>query len=174
MDYAVPNPMQGLTRILVVDDDAPTLRMIEFILQSEGYEVVGAANGMAATSQCIDEQPDLLLLNVQLPDSNGFDVYAHLQELGYSGPVVFVTARPDIAEVLTERRLNVAGYLVKPLYPDEVVVLVRRVLQTRREMAVRTARAQPIWDSVKPATTAQTPIAATYHPDMRSHPDMVP
>lgn len=128
MDPAPPNANPVPIRILVVDDDAPTLRMVEFILESEGYQVAAAPNGALGLAHCQAALPDLLLLNVLLPDSDGFEIYDQLRTLGYPGPVIFMTARPDIPEVLENRQLEVVGCLVKPLHPEDVLALVGRTL----------------------------------------------
>lgn len=123
--YLRANPVPA--HILVVDDDAPTVRLIDFLLTSDGYRITTAPNGRLALDFCQRELPDLTLLNVLLPDFDGFEVYQRLLELGYKGPVIFITARPDIPEVLQDRHMDVAGCLVKPLILDEVENIVGRV-----------------------------------------------
>jgi len=111
-------------KILVVDDDAPTVRLIEFLLGLDGYRIQSAPNGMTALDLCKQEFPDLIILNVLLPDSDGFYVCERLRHLGYSGPIIFTTARPDIPHMIRERKLDVAGCLLKPLMLDEIEALV--------------------------------------------------
>ncbi|MHB0868398.1 MAG: response regulator transcription factor [Chloroflexota bacterium] len=112
-------------RVLVVDDDAPTVRMVQFLLEAEGMDVASAADGKTALREYAAQHPDLILLNVIMPGTNGFQMYDRLLALGYQGPVVFITARPDIPEVLLELHMAVAGCLVKPLHPDALLRVVQ-------------------------------------------------
>lgn len=116
--------------VLVVDDDAPTVRMIRFLLESEGFDVSGAPDAEIALGEYLRHPPDVILLNVIMPGTDGLDLHDRLRRLGYLGPVVFVTARPDVLEILAGRQMAVAGCLVKPLHPEEVVLLVRQVLDS--------------------------------------------
>ena len=122
--------VSGIAHVLVVDDDAPTVRLIQFLLQDEGLIVSSAADGETAITQYLRQPPDLILLNVTMPDTDGFELHDRLRALGYLGPVFFVTARPDIPRVLLERQLEVAGCMVKPLHPEEILLLVREALST--------------------------------------------
>ncbi|MGE5620265.1 MAG: response regulator transcription factor [Sphingomonadaceae bacterium] len=114
--------------VLVVDDDAPTVRLIQYLLESEGLAVASAADGESALREYARRVPDLILLNVIMPDTDGIWLHDRLRVMGYRGPVVIVTARPDIPELLAELRIKVAGCLVKPLHADELLSTVRGAL----------------------------------------------
>ncbi len=133
MANAVPESCPAPARVLVVDDDAPTVRMIQFLLKEEGLFVSSAADGDTAMAEYLKASPDLILLNVIMPGTDGFRLYSRFRELGYQGPVMFVTARPDVPELLMELKLDVAGCLVKPLHPDEMLPLVWSALESGRD-----------------------------------------
>ncbi len=121
------NPARPV-HILIIDDDAPTVRMIQFLLDQEGLQTSSANDGESALQQYLIQVPDLILLNVIMPDTDGFQLHNRFRELGYEGLVMFVTARPDIPIILAELELDVAGCIVKPLHPDEVLDLVQDAL----------------------------------------------
>ncbi len=118
-------------RVLVVDDDAPTVRMIQFLLEGDGFLVSCANDADGAIAQYSRENADLVLLNVVMPGVDGFELHDRLVGMGYRGPVVFVTARPDVCEMVDARQINCASCLVKPLHADDVTGLIHRLLPCR-------------------------------------------
>lgn len=102
--------------------------MIQFLLEGEGLLVSCANDAESAIEEYLRVSADLVLLNVVMPGSDGFDLHRRLGELGYQGQVVFVTARPDVCEILDARQIGCAGCLVKPLHADDVTGLIRRLL----------------------------------------------
>ena len=83
-------------RVLVVDDDRIGARMVEFLLSEQGYTVVTAESADAALVEIEQQLPDLLLLDVNLPEINGFELYTQLRERGLDIPVIFLTAKGEI------------------------------------------------------------------------------
>lgn len=118
-------------RVLVVDDDAPTVRMIQFLLEGEGFLVSCANDAERALTEFSRERVDLVLLNVVMPGLDGFELYDRLVSRGYQGPVVFVSARPDVCEIVDAREIQSASCLVKPLHIDDVTGLIKRLLPCR-------------------------------------------
>lgn len=122
--------------VLTVDDDALTCRMIQFLLQSEGYHVRIANDPQAALSLMEQEVPDLVLLDVQLPRADGFTVMRHLKKRYQHLPVIMLTARAEMTDRLTGLEAGADDYVVKPFEPAELLARVKAVLRrSNRQLA---------------------------------------
>lgn len=118
-------------RILVVEDD-PTLRLVlRDNLQSEGYEVDVAADGTRAISRARAAAPDLVVLDLTLPDLDGLELLPTLRSLGQI-PIIVLTARAERAEKLKGLNLGADDYMTKPFDPDELLARIRAVLRRAR------------------------------------------
>jgi len=118
-------------RILVVEDD-PTLRLVlRDNLQSEGYEVDVAADGTRAISRARAATPDLVVLDLTLPDLDGLELLPTLRSLGQI-PIIVLTARAERAEKLKGLNLGADDYMTKPFDPDELLARIRAVLRRAR------------------------------------------
>jgi len=122
------------SRILVVDDNAQNLALAQATLEEEGFEVELAQNGKQGIEAFARRPPDCVLLDVRMPDLDGFGVSARLRELpgGKETPIIFVTALRDVD---TFDRAQLAGaddFLTKPVRPPELVARVQAVLKLRR------------------------------------------
>ena len=115
-------------RILVVDDEERVREMIEFRLRLFGYEVLQAANGQEALEIASREQPDLVLLDVMMPEPNGFQVCSRLKQHESTRhiPVVMLTAKAEAKDVTRAFNSGASDYVVKPYDP---VVLQQKVVQ---------------------------------------------
>lgn len=120
-------------KILVVDDDPDILDAITMILESQGYQVVTARDGIEGLAMLKAEQPDLMILDLMMPKMDGFAVCKELQDPRWSKhkdiPILILTSvREDASrrryELETGLELNVDDYLEKPMAPD---VLIKRV-----------------------------------------------
>jgi len=116
-------------RILVVDDEPRVREMIEFRLRQYGFEVIQAANGREALAVASKEQPDLVLLDVMMPELDGFQVCSRLKqhEATQHIPVVMLTAKAEAKDVTRAFNSGAADYVVKPYDP---VVLQQKVVQS--------------------------------------------
>lgn len=115
--------------ILVVDDDLVSGEMVQFLLVTKGgctADVVDNSHGALAMIE--RDPPDLLLLDVNLPQQNGFDLYKHLVESGYDLPVIFVTGRGDLEDRIQGLELG-DDYVCKPFQPVELLARVQAVLR---------------------------------------------
>jgi two-component system, OmpR family, response regulator len=115
-------------RVLVVDDE-PAIRELLFLtLRFEGWDVRTAEDGAAAVSTARDFRPDAVLLDVMLPDMDGFEVARRLRAETPRLPVVFVTARDAAADRAAGLAAGGDDYLTKPFGLDDVVTRLRRLL----------------------------------------------
>ncbi|WP_454050956.1 response regulator transcription factor [Cellulomonas sp. Marseille-Q8402] len=126
MTTAAQNPE---ARLLVVDDEPNIRELLATSLRFAGFEVHAAADGGAALRLARQVQPDLLVLDVMLPDMDGFTVTRRLREKGQHVPVLFLTARDDTADKITGLTVGGDDYVTKPFSLEEVVARIRAVLR---------------------------------------------
>lgn len=115
-------------RILVVDDEEPIRELIRFSLVRAGFEAVALADGASCLNEVRRLRPDLIVLDVMLPDADGFELYRSIRE-ERSVPVIFVTARDEEFDRVLGLELGADDYLTKPFSPRELVARVRAVLR---------------------------------------------
>jgi DNA-binding response OmpR family regulator len=115
-------------RILVVDDDAPSVKMISFLLREEGYQVVNADNGSAALELVEREPPDLVILDVMMPRMDGFEVCRRIRQK-MDVPIIFLSAKGETADKVSGLQLGADDYLAKPFEPAELLARVKAVLR---------------------------------------------
>ena len=120
-------------RILVVDDDPPSVKMISFLLREEGYEVASADNGLAALEWIDRESPDLVILDVMMPNLDGFEVCRRIRQK-QDVPIIFLSAKGETVDKVTGLELGGDDYLAKPFEPAELLARVKAV--TRRAEAL--------------------------------------
>ena len=116
------------TRVLVVEDDERTARWLVLYLEREGLEVRVAASADEAIDAVSEAPPALVLLDVMLPGSGGFEVCRAIRA-GSTVPIIFITARTGEEDRLTGFELGADDYITKPFSPREVVARVRAVLR---------------------------------------------
>ena len=110
--------------VLVVDDDADVREMVELCVWDAGYRVVTAANGREALAQIDRERPFMVLLDLQMPVMQGFEVLVRLREVGSTVPVVFMSGGLRVRAEAREHRAD--GYLAKPFHLDHLIATVAR------------------------------------------------
>lgn len=115
-------------RILIVDDDAPNVKMISFLLREEGYDVVSVDNGAAALELVDRERPDLIILDVMMPHMDGFEVCRRIRQR-LDVPIIFLSAKGETADKVTGLQLGADDYLAKPFEPAEFMARVKAVLR---------------------------------------------
>ena len=122
-----------VARVMVVDDDHVIRGLLEVNLEMEGHEVVTAVDGRDALDQVSCEAPDLLLLDVMMPNVNGWQVAETLKAdpSTRSIPIVFLSARAMEADVRKGTELGVEAYVTKPFDPIDLMDLVGRLLAER-------------------------------------------
>lgn len=126
-------------RLLVVDDEATILQLLSGSLRFAGYDVVTAASGAEAVQAATTERPDLVLLDVMMPDGDGFEVVQRLRAGGRDVPIIFLTARDELPDRITGLALGGDDYITKPFSLDEVLIRIRTVLRRTRRSATPAA-----------------------------------
>src|SRR5690606_22765549 len=117
-------------RILVIDDDLDTLRLVGLMLQRQGYEIIAASNGTQGLEKAINEKPDLILLDVMMPDMDGYEVTRRLRKNPTTSaiPILMFTAKTQIDDKVTGFEVGADDYLTKPTHPTELQAHVRTLL----------------------------------------------
>ena len=115
-------------KILVVDDDRVLADVVAFAMRREGFEVIQAHTGPAALERWAGEMPDLVVLDVGLPQMDGFDVCRKIRE-GSDTPVIMLTVRADEDDVVRGLRLGADDYISKPFSPRQLVARVHAILR---------------------------------------------
>src|SRR5215469_188562 len=104
-------------RILIVDDDLSGSRLMQFLLTEQGYSVDTVDNAHGALALIARQPPDLILLDVNLPQLNGFEIYQRLREEDWDIPVIFVTAKGELEDRLQGMRMGAYDYICNPFQP---------------------------------------------------------
>jgi len=123
-------------KILCIEDEPQMIDLIRLILETRGYKVLGAEGGQQGLEMMRSEKPDLILLDLMMPEMDGGDVFHHMKEEVELRdlPVIVVTAKAaPIDKVLWINVAKVDDYVTKPFGPSELVESVERVLARRRQ-----------------------------------------
>ena len=118
-----------MTRLLVVDDEPQLLRTLSLNLVNRGFDVTTASSGSKALSEIHRMAPDILVLDLGLPDLDGLDVIRELHDHGPDLPIIVLSARSTSADMVTALDLGAVDYVTKPFVMDELVARVRAVIR---------------------------------------------
>jgi len=135
------DPAKLGAKVLVVDDEPNVLRMVSYALHTEGFEVVVAQNGSDALSKVQTEAPDLVLLDVMLPDMSGLEVCAQLRKKAETVdlPVIILSALSQVPDKIMGLEAGADEYITKPITPGELVARIKALLaryqQVRRSLS---------------------------------------
>lgn len=116
-----------MRKIALIEDDADLYALVKYNLEKEGFAVVGAQTGKGVTELCRREKPDLILLDIMLPDSDGLDICKSIRqhpELAHL-PVIFLTARASETDRIVGLELGANDYIVKPFFVRELVARIK-------------------------------------------------
>jgi len=127
-------------RVLVVDDEPKIARIVAAYLERDGFQVQSAADGRAALNLVNTQPPDLIVLDLMLPEVSGWDVCRELQRNATTAsiPIIMLTARDDTADRIVGLELGADDYVVKPFDPKELVARVRAVLRRTSDQSTKT------------------------------------
>jgi two-component system OmpR family response regulator len=126
---AVPTPGGDRVRVLVVDDEANITDLVATALRYEGFDVSTAGDGRSALALVESFRPHVIVLDVMLPDLDGFEVQRKLVERGQRAPVLFLTARDATEDKVHGLTIGGDDYVTKPFSLEELVARIRTVLR---------------------------------------------
>jgi pilus assembly protein CpaE len=117
-------------KILIADDDVETLRLIGLMLQRQGFEITAATNGAQALEMSCTAAPDLIILDVMMPDMDGYQVTRQLRQDASTAdiPILMFTAKSQVEDKVTGYEAGVDEYITKPIHPAELVARVKALL----------------------------------------------
>lgn len=127
-------------RILIVDDEPRFLRLIEANLQTEGFEIIKAKDGKQAVEETVSQRPDLILLDVMMPEMDGFQACERIREFS-NVPIIMLTAKGEEDQRIKGLNLGADDYVVKPFSAGELLARVRSVLRRAHSAAQETGEA---------------------------------
>src|ERR1700724_273672 len=116
------------TTLLLVDDEPQIRRVLQTTLFEAGYGVILAKNGQEGIDTVVREDPDLVLLDINLPDMNGFDA-CRLIRLSFAGPILMVTVRNSVRDKIDALDAGADDYIVKPFAMGELLARIRAALR---------------------------------------------
>lgn len=121
-------------KVLVIDDDVETTNFLNVLLVRQGYQVIVAKDGMHGLELAASEHPDVIILDVMMPDLNGFQVARRLrsQPVTENIPIVMFTARTQMDDKLAGYEAGVDFYLTKPVHPVELAASIKALVSPRR------------------------------------------
>ncbi len=134
-------------KILVVDDDLDTLKLVGLMLERQGYEITVATSGELGLSKAATEKPDLILLDIMMPDIDGYEVTRRLRaDPGLAQtPIIMFTAKSMVDDKVTGFEVGADDYLTKPTHPAELTAHVKAVLaRSAQTRAAPTEKASTI------------------------------
>jgi CheY-like chemotaxis protein/MinD-like ATPase involved in chromosome partitioning or flagellar assembly len=117
-------------KILIIDDDVDTLRLVGLMLQRQGYEISAASNGTQGLAKALEERPDLILLDVMMPDMDGYEVARRLRKnpVTVNVPILMFTAKTQLDDKVAGFEVGADDYLTKPTHPTELQAHVKALL----------------------------------------------
>ncbi len=118
--------------ILIVDDDVDVLDRLRRVLENRGFSVITAKSGAEGISRAIETKPELVLLDLVLPDMHGLEVLEELRRLSPKSKVVIISAFAGVSDAVRAIKLGASDILVKPFHIEELVSTVKRTLEEAR------------------------------------------
>lgn len=116
-----------MKKILLIEDDSDLFALLKYNLEKEGFQMVGAQTGKGAVDLCRRERPDLILLDIMLPDSDGLDICKGIRAHPDLAPipVIFLTARASETDRIVGLELGANDYIVKPFFVRELIARIK-------------------------------------------------
>jgi len=116
-------------KVLIVDDEPNIRELLSTSLRFAGFSIHAVGNGADAVAAAEKGEPDIILLDVMLPDMNGFAVTKKIRAMGITAPVLFLTARDDINDKITGLTVGGDDYVTKPFSLDEIIARINAILR---------------------------------------------
>jgi DNA-binding response OmpR family regulator len=130
-----------MVRVLVIEDEPGIAFSLETDLQTEGYEVALVGDGAQAVARALEEPFDMILLDVMLPNKDGFDICRQLRHQGLKTPIILLTAKTQEAEKILGLECGADDYVTKPFSPRELRARIRALLRRAVPDALKTGAA---------------------------------
>ena len=115
-------------KILIIDDEETTVQLIGMLLERRGFEVIKAYNADDGLRKAYRSQPDLVLLDIMMPDMDGWEVCKRLRDMS-DVPIIFLTARGEVRDIVHGLEIGADDYIPKPFDNDELVARIRAHLR---------------------------------------------
>lgn len=133
-------------KILIVDDDIETLRLVGLMLQRQGFQILAANNGTQALVMARKDKPDLIVLDIMMPDMDGFQVTRELRQNPDTAhtPILMFTAKSMVDDKVAGYEIGADDYLTKPVHPAELVAHIKALLARSKTRGPAPAPAAPI------------------------------
>lgn len=130
-------------KVLIIDDDIDTLKLVGLMLQHQGYQITAASSGEQGLEKAGSQHPDIILLDVMMPDMDGFEVARRLRRdaATQTTPILMFTARSQLEDKVAGFEVGIDDYLTKPTSPAELQAHVRQLLDHARDREVAEAAA---------------------------------
>ncbi|HEY3476053.1 MAG TPA: response regulator [Anaerolineales bacterium] len=127
-------------KILIIDDDLDTLRLVGLMLQRQGYQISAATNGQQGLEKAFEEDPSLILLDVMMPDMDGYEVTRRLRQnpATVNTPILMFTAKTQLDDKVVGFEVGANDYLTKPTHPSELQARVKTLLSRVNDKRVTT------------------------------------
>ncbi|MFT3890179.1 MAG: response regulator [Anaerolineales bacterium] len=131
-------------KILIIDDDLDTLRLVGLMLQRQGYQISAATNGQQGLDKAFEEDPDMILLDVMMPDMDGYEVTRRLRRnpSTMETPILMFTAKTQLDDKVIGFEVGANDYLTKPTHPSELQARVKALLARAGEKKAAAAPAK--------------------------------
>jgi two-component system response regulator VicR len=115
-------------KVLIVDDEPDTLELVKLVLESEGFKTVSAASGIEALREVDVSKPDIVLLDIMMPDMDGWEVFRKIKERNSTLPIAILTAKAqNFDRLLGLHVLKADDYITKPFGKNELISKVRKL-----------------------------------------------
>ncbi len=132
-------------KILIIDDDVDTLKLVGMMLQKQGYQIIASPNGEQGLIQAQAENPDLILLDVMMPEMDGYEVAKRLRANATTEniPILMFTAKTQLDDKVTGFEAGADDYLTKPTHPSELSAHVKALLSRPNKGKMQASKDQP-------------------------------
>src|SRR5579872_5103908 len=132
-----------MKKIVLIEDDTDLYNLVQYNLDKEGFQVIGSQSGKGALDLCRREQPDLVILDIMLPDSDGLEICKGIRANSdlASTPIIFLTARASETDRIVGLELGANDYIVKPFFVRELIARIKIHFREQTPTQTKTLKA---------------------------------
>jgi len=132
-------------KLLLIDDSPDLQKLVGMYLERDGYEVIRASNGQEGLRQLTRQQPDLILLDIMMPEVDGWETCRRIREVS-NIPIIMLTAKSQEKDIVRGLEMGADDYITKPFEPSELRARIRSLLRRTKEMATQDRSPQVLED----------------------------